>query len=104
MAPGTLLATPVGGAHPGGLLQVLTLGEVRTEVTVDQPAGLTRVETATEEGSVRASQRYETSPRLALRRAIAALTSGVPVMDLAELLDDMALALALRDGRFDPQS
>ena len=103
MAPGTLLATPVSGAHPGGLLQVLALGEVRTEVTVDQPTGLTRVETAAGEGSVRAPQRYESSPRLALRRAIAALTSGVPVMDLAELLDDMALALALRDGHFDPQ-
>ena len=52
--PATLMATPVGGLHGGGLLQVLALGEVRTEVTVDQPAGLNRVETVTEEGALRA--------------------------------------------------
>lgn len=96
--PVTLAATPIGGLHPGGLLQVLALGEVRTEVTVDQPAGLTRLETCTEEGTLRAPERYESSARLALRRAIEACSSGEPVADLDELVEDLALAWALLDA------
>ncbi|MGF9647676.1 hypothetical protein AAIH32_06865 [Pseudarthrobacter oxydans] len=97
-APATLSATAIGGLRAGGLLQVLALGEVRTEVTVDQPAGLTRVETVTEEGTLRAPARYESSARLALRRAIDACLSNEPAADLEELLQDMALAWALRDA------
>lgn len=89
--PTTLSATAVGGPHVGGLLQVLALGEVRTEVAVDQPAGLTRMETFTEEGTLRAPERYESSARLALRRALEACASGQPAMDLDDLLKDMAL-------------
>lgn len=96
--PATLAATPVGGLHPGGLLQVLALGEVRSEVTVDQPAGLTLVETCTEEGSLRAPQRYESSARLSLRRAIEACSSGEPATDLEGLVEDLALARALLDA------
>ena len=81
----------VGGVHAGGLLQVLALGEVRTELTVDQPAGLKRLETSTEEGMLRAPERYEASARLALRRALEACASGQPVTDLNDLLEDMAL-------------
>lgn len=90
--PATLAGSSIGGLHPGGLLQVLALGEVRTEITVDQPAGLTRVETCTEEGALRAPWRYESSARLALRRAIEACSSNEPVADLGEFLEDMALA------------
>ncbi|MDQ0925441.1 hypothetical protein QF038_003949 [Pseudarthrobacter sp. W1I19] len=96
--PATLSATSIGGLHAGGLLQVLALGEVRTEVTVDQPAGLVRVETATEEGTLHAPARYESSARLALRRAIDASLAQGPATDLAELLQDMALARALLDA------
>lgn len=95
--PATLVGTSVGGVHAGGLLQVLALGEVRTEVTVDQPAGRTRVETVTEEGALRAPRRYESSARLALRRAFAACSSGEPTVDLQGLLEDMALTRALLD-------
>ena len=95
-APATVLGTPVGGPHEGGLLHVLALGEVRTEVTVDQPAGLTRVETFTGDGALRAPERYESSARLALRRALDACLSGKQEADLDELLQDMALAWALR--------
>ncbi|RDV09056.1 hypothetical protein DXK94_15415 [Arthrobacter sp. RT-1] len=94
--PTTVLGTPVGGHHGGGLLHVLALGEVRTEVTVDQPAGLTRVEAFTGEGALRAPERYESSARLALRRALDACLSGKQEADLDELLQDMALAWALR--------
>jgi len=96
--PATLMATPVGGFHGGGLLQVLALGEVRTEVTVDQPAGLNRVETVTEEGTLRHPERYESSARLALRRAMEACSSGEPAADLHELFQDMALTWALLDA------
>ena len=57
--PATLAGTVTGGRHAGGLLQLLALGEVRTEVTVDQPAGLTRLETSAEGGTWRAPERYE---------------------------------------------
>jgi hypothetical protein len=96
--PATLSATVIGGLHAGGLLQVLALGEVRTEVTVDQPAGFARVETVTEEGTLRAPERYESSARLALRRAVDACLAEGPAADLEELLQDMALARALLDA------
>jgi len=95
--PATLVGTAAGGLHAGGLLQVLALGEVRTELTVDQPAGLTRLETSTEQGALRAPERYESSARLALRRAVEAC-SECPVTDLDELLEDMALTWALLDA------
>lgn len=94
--PATLVGTAAGGLHAGGLLQVLGLGEVRTELTVDQPAGLTRLESFTEEGALRAPERYESSARVALRRAVEACSAG-PVPDLGELLEDMALTWALLD-------
>lgn len=93
--PATLSATVVGGLHAGGLLQVLALGEVRTEVTVDQPAGLTRLETSTEEGVLKAPERFESPARLALRRALEACSTGEPVADLDELREDSSLAAAL---------
>ncbi|MFF2028774.1 hypothetical protein [Arthrobacter sp. NPDC058192] len=93
--PTTLAGTVAGGLHPGGLLRLLALGEVRTELTVDQPAGLTRLETSTEDGALRAPERYESSARLALRRALVACSSGEHVTDLEELLEDMALTWAL---------
>lgn len=93
--PITLAGTAAGGFHTGGLLQLLALGEVRTEVTVDQPAGLTRLETSTEDGTLRAPERYESSARLAVRRALAAVSSGQPVPDLDELLEDIALTRAV---------
>ena len=96
--PATLSATSISGHHAGGLLQVLALGEVRTEVTVDQPAGLTRLETFTGDGALRAPERYESPSRLALRRAISAGVSGEPAADLEELLQDMALTWTLLDA------
>lgn len=95
--PATLIGTAAGGLHPGGLLQVLALGEVRTELTVDQPAGLARLESSTEEGALTAPERYESSARVALRRAVEACSAG-PVPDLHELLEDMALTWALLDA------
>lgn len=97
-SPATVMATAAGGLDAGGLLQVLALGEVRTELIVDQPAGLTRLETSTEEGALGAPERYESSARLALRRAIEACSEGKPATDLGELLEDMALTWELFDS------
>jgi hypothetical protein len=91
----SLLATADGGAHSGGLLQILALGEVRSEVTVDQPAVLARVETSRGEGTLRAPERYESSARLALRRAFRACSSGDPVTDLDDMLEDLVLTAQL---------
>lgn len=90
--PVTLMATRAGGRRPGGLIRVVAHGEVRTEVTMDQPAGLVRVETSTGDGIFRAPTRYESPARLALRRAMEACVSGKPTSDLADLLADMAAA------------
>jgi hypothetical protein len=49
------------------------------------------VETIDESGGLVAPTRFESAPRLALRRAIAALETGRP-RDLGDLLDDAALA------------
>lgn len=93
--PATLAATVMGGGCAGGLLQVMALGEVRTEVTVDEPAALMRLATSTEDGTLRARDRYESSARLALRRAFDACALGGAVADLDGLLEDMALTWAL---------
>ncbi|WP_308929064.1 hypothetical protein [Arthrobacter sp. SLBN-112] len=90
--PSTLVGTVLGGPAAGGLLQVLALGEVRTEVAIDHDAGRVKLETSTPEGSLRAPERYETSARLALRRAIEAMSSGGQVADLRELLEDQRIA------------
>lgn len=97
--PTTLAAVVAAGLHAGGLLQLRALGEVGTEVTVDQPAGLTRLETSTEDGTLRAPTRYESPARLALRRALEACSSGRSVADLDELLEDMALTRTLLGHR-----
>jgi len=89
--PATLMATRTGGRRPGGLIRLVAHGEVRTEVTIDQPAGLVCVETGGEGGVFRAPIRYEEPARLALRRAVEACTSGEPTPDLADLLADMAV-------------
>ncbi|MET1086116.1 MAG: hypothetical protein ABWY04_03185 [Arthrobacter sp.] len=95
--PVTVAATVAAGGGAEGLLQVLALGEVRSEVTLDQPAGLTRVETSSGDGAVRSPQRYESSARLALRRAVEACAAGGEVSDLDELLEDMTLTWSLLD-------
>lgn len=95
--PVSLLATE-SGPHPGGLLQLLALGEVRSEVTVDQAALLTRVETSRADGTLRAPERYESSARLALRRALQACSSGEPVADLDGMLGDLTLTAELMES------
>ncbi|MGX5715820.1 hypothetical protein [Arthrobacter sp. MAHUQ-56] len=93
--PATLVGTVLDGPGAGGFLQVLALGEVRTELVLDQAAGLVRLETWTAGETLGAPQHYESSARLTLRRTLEALSSGQPVPDLEDLLQDIRLAREL---------
>ncbi|WP_285246691.1 hypothetical protein [Pseudarthrobacter sp. efr-133-R2A-89] len=95
----TLVGTVLEGPAAGGLLQVLALGEVRTEVAIDLAAGRVKLGTSTVEGALRAPERYEAPARLALRRAIEAASSGREVADLEELLEDQRLAHDVASAR-----
>ncbi|MHC6591492.1 hypothetical protein [Arthrobacter sp. C152] len=94
----TLLGTVLDGPDAGANLKVLALAEVRTEVVVDLAAGPIRVETSTADGTLDSPLRYESSARLALRRAVEAAASGEAVPDFGELLQDMLLAREVADS------
>lgn len=90
--PAVTVAGNVEAGHgSGGLVRILALGEVRSEVSVDQPAGLARLETSTEEGGLVAPRRFEASARLALRRAFEACSTGEAVADVEDFLGDCSL-------------
>lgn len=72
-----------------GSFRVRALGEVLTEVEVH--ADRTRVRTSTARGRMTAPPRFESSARLAVRRALAAVDSGEPADDLRALAADTAL-------------
>jgi len=97
--PSTMVGTVLEGPAAGGVLQVLALGEVRTEVAIDHAAGWAKLETSTAEGALTAPERYEAPARLALRRAIEATSSGREVADLPELLEDQLLAHEVTSAR-----
>lgn len=85
----TRLATAIGPA-----LTVEGLGERRVAVRIDRAAGFRDVTVHGADGTFVAAARYESSERLSLRRALAAV-SGEPGDDLAELVHDRAVADAL---------
>jgi hypothetical protein len=93
--PVSVLAAVLQGKRCGGLVRVLALGTVRTEVTIDQPAGMARVQRCAADGDLVAPARFEASARLALRRAAAACAEGREVPDLRELLVDAAVVRAM---------
>jgi hypothetical protein len=83
--------------RPGaGQLRARALGEVRTEVAVE--AERARIVTVTAQGSLVAPPRFESSARLAVRRAIAALSSGDEVDDLSALLADATVVDRIWSG------
>ncbi len=89
----SLVAATQPGAPGGGRIRVTALGEVLVEV--DGDAGTLRVATADAEGRDVAPMRWESSERLALRRALEAVRTGSAPHDLAELAHDQGLALAI---------
>lgn len=82
----TRLAAAIGPA-----VTVDGLGERRIGVRIDRAAGVREVAVHDEDGIHTAAERYESSERLALRRALDAV-AGDRVDDLAGLVHDRALA------------
>lgn len=72
-------------------LRVTAVGEVTTEVVIDELGGRTSVLTLSREGRREPPTRWETVERLTLRRALAAL-DGAAVHDLVDLTHDTELA------------
>ena len=75
--------------HDAGRIRVQALGEVITDVEVEgRTAGLVTTSPA---GRLIAPSRFESSERLALRRAVEALAAQTAPTDLADLLADTEL-------------
>ncbi len=86
--PATL--SVVATARPGGgWLRAHALGEVITEVDVE--GRVSRVTTATVAGRLIAPTRFESSERLAVRRALAAVETGEEPHDIDDLRADTEL-------------
>ena len=79
------------------LLRVMALGEVRTEVECGRAGASIRLKTTTGHGTTLAPLRYETSARLALRRALDACSSDERLTELDHLLEDHRLVSNLLD-------
>jgi hypothetical protein len=80
----------VATARPGGgWIHAQALGEVISEVEVEKDAA--QVVTATAAGRMIAPPRFESSARLALRRALAAVDAPADADDLRRLADDTDL-------------
>ncbi len=74
-------------------MRIEVLGEVQTQVDVGLAA---RIVTTSSAGTLIAPARFETSARVALRRALEALETGSAPVDLDDLADDTALLEDLR--------
>ena len=82
--------TAVVTARPGtGRVRAQALGEVITDVEVEGRAA--RVATASAAGRMIAPHRFESSERLALRRALEALAENTVPSDIHDLLADASL-------------
>lgn len=79
----------VATERPRGWIKALALGEIVTEVDVDSRG--TRLVTATAAGRLVAPTRFESSERLAVRRALAAVEAGERPEDLVDLAADAEL-------------
>ena len=91
----TLLATRAETSEPW--IRATALAAESAEVVVDRRTSVIRT---TAEGALHLPPRFESSARLALRRAIASLEDAATPTDLADLEHDSRLALtALAGGR-----
>lgn len=88
------LTLAIGGAGSIPTLDVLALAPRRVEVRLDDAAGTREVSATDARGRLVRPERYETTERLALRRALDAV-AGAPVADLADLGADDLLAAAI---------
>jgi hypothetical protein len=91
----SVVATVQAGAPGGGRIRVTAVGDRLIEV--DGGVGTLRVTTSDADGRRVAPRRWESSERLALRRAIEAVATGSAPEDLGELQHDERLAGAIAD-------
>lgn len=80
------------------MLRVLAVGPTRIDVRVHGAAGETRVRVSDESGDHALAARWESSERLALRRAVDAVRGGAIGADAAEFSADSAVADRLLHG------
>lgn len=89
----SLVAASSPGAPPRGRIRATGLGETRVEFDGDEHQQ--RIEVADAAGHRVLPRLFEAPERVALRRAAAALATGTAPRDLAELVQDEALASGL---------
>lgn len=80
------------------MLRVLAVGPTRIEIRVHGVAGEARVRVSDESGDHALAARWESSERLALRRAVDAVRGGAIGADAAEFAADAAVADRLLQG------
>lgn len=108
VASGAVSALLAGGAEgipillrasradlPATVLRITAVGEVTTEVVLDEVGGQRTVTTVDRAGRSEAPVRFESVERVTLRRALDAWRSGEAIDDLADLAADAALASAV---------
>lgn len=88
---GVLTSTTLAGADEGAWIRAVAVAETRVEVVIDEADARASVDVATVDGVLRMARRFETSERLSLRRAIAAVSSSDAVTDLADLRADASV-------------
>ncbi|MBW9120077.1 hypothetical protein JNB63_08230 [Microbacterium trichothecenolyticum] len=88
----SIVAAPQPGAPSLGRVRITTIAEVRVEVDADLDTALVITDA---EGRSILPARFESSERVALRRAITAVRTAERPFDLADLRHDTALAEAL---------
>ena len=89
----SLLATPTAAGGP--VLRVRALGEVTTELEIDDLLGRRDVSTSTAAGRLVAPALHESGARAALRRVLDMLALGDEPRDLADLRHDARVAGAI---------
>ena len=89
----SVVATSRSGS---GSIRARVLGEMLTEIEVDSDR--TRVRTSTARGALSAPARFESTARLAVRRALAAVDSSEPLDDLRALAADTELVERIQAG------
>lgn len=87
---GSLLATATTAGGP--VLRIRAMGEVTTELEIDDPLGKREVSTSAGGGRMVLPALHESGARAALRRAIDVLAAGESCQDLADLRHDARVA------------
>lgn len=93
--PVTLAVHVLPGDAPNPTLRVTALGEVRSQVESGGFGPDAHVITSGASGSNAAPNQYEDASRLALRRALDAVSAGRGLADLNELLEDQCVVAEL---------